>query len=408
MGLFDTFKKKNNAPAETPVPDTPDPAAKADPRPDVTLEPTVDAAEILRILQERSEGGEIVGEHLVFRHHDLHIFTHFGDMRTDGKSFNVQLLLVAQHPFFDEDLVESVSGVGETPDDAIRKAASNAAAMLPFILSPFDHPGSEILTTTIMGQTYRFHAPEKVVTLHAGEGAPSDLWGLLKDSIPNYLGTKRVYWVRAFSAMVGDVPSCEVRINGSVCADLGDILLEDAVANRADRKFTVSKTLVLLIQDEETYVPCPFTKQEVGEAAFRAFRLFQNIRDEATSRKVQQQIVESVTPHSLGVELMCFLPEITAQQVVRFRDSDCVIPVINRGKPEHELRKTQVRSYGYIEDAVFQYLHKQNPSEDEVRQILAVSGKFHTLSEALENGLKLEDLRLSQLVYFVDENYKVW
>ena len=110
----------------------------------------------------------------------------------------------------------------------------------------------------------------------------------------------------------------------------------------------------------------------------------------------------------LGIELVSFLPEIVAQQVVQFRDNDTLIPVVDRGKPEFELKKSQVRSFGYISDAVAQYLRKQRPTKDEIYQILALSAKFHALSEAIEKGAKLEDLRMSQLVYFVDSAYHIW
>ena len=50
--------------------------------------------------------------------------------------------------------------------------------------------------------------------------------------------------------------------------------------------------------------------------------------------------------------------------------------------------------------------HGENPSTGE--QILAVSAKFHALSEGIEKGAKLEDLVFSPLVYFVSPDYRVW
>ena len=404
MGLFDTFKKPKT---ETPAP-APAKTEMPDAQPDVTLDPTVDTHEILSILQSAVPGGDLVGEQLVYKQHDLHIGVHFGDMRYSDEGFNVQLLLIAQHPFFDEELVESVSGVGRTADAAIRKAAANAGMVLPLILQAFDSKSDVWLTSEIMGHSYRFRVPVECGALHAGIGEPTDLWELVKDEIQHYLGTKRCYWIRMFSASVNGIPSCEVRINGAVCPDITDRLYTDVLKYKDTKGLVVDKAFMLLIQDEATYKPCPFTKQEVGEATFRAFRLIQNIQDEGTSRKVQRQIVESVPQHSLGIELMSFLPEIVAHQVVRFRDSDSLMPVVERGKPDVELRKTQVRSFGYIEDAVFQYLQKQNPTEDEIRQVLAVSAKFHALSEAMEQNIPIEELKMSQLVYFVDRDYQVW
>ena len=97
---------------------------------------------------------------------------------------------------------------------------------------------------------------------------------------------------------------------------------------------------------------------------FKALRLFQNIVDEESAQKMKELIVSLAPTYDLGLELLTFTPEAFANQVVQYRDSDKLMPVINRGKPEHVLTKAQVRSYGYIEDAVFQYLHKAKPSEE--------------------------------------------
>ena len=60
-------------------------------------------------------------------------------------------------------------------------------------------------------------------------------------------------------------------------------------------------------------------------------------------------------------------------------------------------------------DAVEQYLRKQHPTQEEIHHILRISGKFEVLTRAMQDkGIKAEDLRLSQLVYFVNDNYHVW
>lgn len=373
------------------------------------LEPTLDKPEIIAILDKECPGGKNAGEWLLFREHDLRVTVEFGEMTAANGMYSVQLLFIAKHPFFDEDLVESVVGVGPTPDDAIRIGAKNMAQeALVSVIRSFDSVAEPLPPTHIMGKEYRFHVPKTRGMLHIGQTEPTDLWELIEDKLPQYLGTKRCYWVSMFSACVNGIPQCEVRINGDVVNDLTDILLTDAIKHKDVKGYTADKMFVLITQDEETYTPCPYTKQDAGEATFRAMRLFQHIRDEETVRKYHSEILNICPARNLGIELVSFLPEIVAQQVVQFRDNDTLIPVVDRGKPEFELKKTQVRSYGYISDAVAQYLRKQNPPKEEINQILALSAKFHALSEAIEKGAKLEDLRMSQLVYFVDGAYQVW
>lgn len=400
MGLFDPFKKK---PQEASAP-----ANETAPEP-LTLEPTLDKREVIAILHERCPGGENAGTSLLFRSISLHVTVEFGEIRAAAGMFQVQLLLIAQHPFFDEDLVESAAGLGKTPDDAIRAATERlAASVLPFVTGALTGTEHETIETSLMGEVHCFSVPAAYGTFHAGLPEATDLWALVRDTIPRYLGTKRCYWISLSSAVLNGIPQCEARINGSICNRLSDILMQDAIKHKNTAGYCADSAFILLVQDEETYTPCPFTKQEVGELVFRAFRLYPGIRDEQTAQKVQATILSCAPQRNLGIEVVSFLPEIVAQQVTGFRDNDALMPVIDRGKPETELTKSQVRSFGYIEDAVFQYLRKQHPTEDEIKQILAISAKFHALSEAMEEGIRIEDLKLSQLVYFVDQEYRVW
>ena len=399
MGQFDTFRKDSEKQGTSEAES-------------LLIEPKLDRKEIAALLHEECPGGELADVWVLFKEHNLRVTVDFGSMQSnpDKTVWSVQLLFIAQHPsYFDEDLVESVIGVGKTPDDAIRNGVQNIiTGTLPSVLAAFGCESDEWIEADVMGRNYRFRVPCNRANQHAGEGEVTDLWEIVKETLPKYLGTKRCYWVKLYSACVDGVPNCEARINGTVYPDLTDVLYREAVKSRDKSRYVSDKVFVLLIQDDATYTPCGFTKQEVGEMAFRALRLLQNIEDEESARKVQDMIVSLAPTHDLGLELLSFLPEIFACQVVQYRDNDSLMPVIDRGKPEIELKKSQVRSYGYIEDAVFQYLHKVRPSEDEIKQVLATSAKFHAISEGIEKGAKLEDMRLSPLVYFVDRNYRVW
>ena len=377
----------------------------------LTIEPTLGKTDIIAMLYELCPGGENAGEWLRYRKHDLRVSVEIAELRSDREqsAWSAMLLFIAKHPFFDEDLVQQGTAVGRDADDAIRSAAKQIAAEpLAHILAAFDTQGGEVLETNLRGELHRFHAPVSPAVSHIGAGEPPDLWHCVKDVIPQYLGTKRCYWVSLSAATANGIPQCEARINGSVLSDLSYMLM-DALADRTKEPgFIADRAFVLLIQDEETYQPCPFTKQEVGELVFRALRLLPGVKDKESDLKIQKAILGSAPQRSLGVELISFLPEIVAIQTVHFRDNDGLMPVVNRGKPDVELKKSQVRSFGYMEDAVFQYLQKQRPDEVEIKHILAMSAKFHALTDGLEQGTPIGELRMSQLVYFVDETYRVW
>lgn len=405
MGLFNK-RQKNESPAPQKQPSVP---ANVSPAPDVTVEPSLDKPELLAIVAEKCPGAETQGEFLFYAKHSLHLTVEFGDMRCINSIYTVQLLFIAKHPWFDEDMVESVCGIGKTPDDALRQGTEEfCAGVLYFLLAAFDCKSDTFVDVNVRGEKHTFRVPCVRSVLHKGSGKGTDLFEVVKDELPHYLGTKRCYWIKLFSATMNGEPTCEVRINGTVYPDITDVLYREAVRREKTDGFVSDKEFLLLIQLEDTWTLCPFNKQQVGEKTFQALRLMQEIHDEESAQRIMQSIRDNAPSHSLGLELAAFIPEIVAQQVIDFRDSDGLMPVVNHGKPDVELKKSQVRSYGYIEDAVFQFLRKQKPTEDEIKQLLAISAKFHVLSEAMQKGTKIQDLRMSQLVYFVDDAYIVW
>jgi hypothetical protein len=235
-----------------------------------------------------------------------------------------------------------------------------------------------------------------------------DLYALVKDELPRYFGTKHCYWVDLVTITVDGEPTCAASINGTAYPDLTDCLYREALAREKQPGLVTDRQFLLFIQQDETRRPCPFTKQDVGDLAFRALHLFQEIEDEASAMRVYTAIREAAPSRSLSVEVSAFLPEIVAQQVIQFRDSDTLVMSVGQDGPRTELRKSQVRSYGYLEDAVFQFLHKVKPSEDEIRQLLAMSERFHRLSETIEAGSSPKDVELSPFVYYVGDWYEIW
>lgn len=331
-----------------------------------------------------------------------------GSMQTVAGAWTAQVLFIAQHDWFDEAMVISIAGTGRSADEALQNAANQyASAYLPAILKAFDG-GRQSIEADIPGNVHRFAIPDSRPVLHTGEGDPVELWRLIAAEMPHYIGTKRAYWIEMTASAVNGRADAEVRVNGAVCHRLSDILFEDLTKRSAGAAgYCSDKQLVMLLQHADTVTECPYDKQRVGDLTFRAFRLMQNIRDEKTMRATQRDILALTAVRPLAEELLAFLPEITAQLVVQYRDNDGLIAM-----PEHgahfRLNRTQVRSYGYIEDALIQYLRKQQPERREINQVLAASAKFHAVAEAMKKGVKLEDFRVSELAYKVGEDYLVY
>ena len=373
-----------------------------------TLSPEEQRKILLALISEHCPGAVMEGDTLHYTGQALHVALEFGKVHSHENRFSTQLIFILRHDWFDEELVESCASLGDSLEDAMKACTAEfSESVLKSVLYSLDNPGSEVIASEIIGKKYKFHVPEQHLVLHKGKGKNIDPWETVKDKIPEYLGTKRVYWIKLFSADMGEKQFCEARINGIVYPDLTDLLYQELLS-RKDRQISINKLFIVLIQDAETYEPCPFTKQNVGDLTFLALDKMTDITDEASKAKIFREIAKFCPDYSIAIELIAFLPEIVSQYVVNYRDSDALIPVFDYGKPEYELKKSQVRSYGYMADAVEQYIRKHQPSPEELENLLRISGKFETVSRSLRENIGIEDLRLSQLVYFVSKNYRVW
>ena len=114
----------------------------------------------------------------------------------------------------------------------------------------------------------------------------------------------------------------------------------------------------------------------------------------------------------LAAEIRIFIPEILAKMTLGFREGDNLFLIEDEG--QIEFRKTQLRSYFYLQQAILEYLGTKPPQED-VQRIVFNSVAFKEMrkapEQAKENGheIKPSDLFVPGTSYKVGvENYKVW
>lgn len=361
----------------------------------------------------RSQFSHVVWEGdrcLCFKEGSLRLRTAFGDMSRQGDAYCVQILFIAQQPYFDEELVEPCSGVGRTPDEAIINGTLGFCdGVLKGLLHTFTHNGNETISVDLDGSTHVFCIPAERPVLHMGDKhvPPVDLWDIVKDKMPLYLGKKRAYWIDLFATANGEHPACEARINGTVYPDLTDELYKYVAAQPQAVRFSSDKQFLLLLQESATYTRCPFTKQDVGEITWKAIAAMEEITDEESMHRIYHSIREAVGDNSLGEEICCFIPEIYARQVVQYRDPDALLAVKSGGKGEIRLRKSQLASYGYIEDAVMQYRRKKRPTREQDLKIMSLSAQLRTLHTAMAEGAEVGNIRFAALAYAVSGDYKI-
>ncbi|MCR4645242.1 MAG: DUF6348 family protein [Oscillospiraceae bacterium] len=372
------------------------------------FESKLDEAALLGMIREAFPETEPQDEWLLWKSHTLRLKIAFGEVRRIDKVFRVQLLMIARHPWFDEDLVVSQPCFAPDPEQAIRSGIRDIInGAIPSLLAAFEGDTAQEITADVAGNKHIFRVPKRRINVHKGDGEPFDMFAAVEELLPQYLGTKHCYWIELSSAAFGDKPDCDVRINGTAYPGISAELLRKALGRKTGEGYSSDRELILLIQDPATIRQCPFTKQQVGELTAYTIRMLLPIKDKESFERQTAAVREAAPTHSLGIEALAFIPEIIAHQVIQYMDNDALIPAVNK-RELPELKKSQVRSYGYMEDAVFQYLCKARPEKSSLQQLLSYSGKFRMLGDDIEAGTPIANLRIPPLVYDVDEGYEVW
>ncbi len=412
MGIFDKFRKKkqDDAAYESILDESTEAAPEEEPARSEPAAPTRQAEEeipdvhaILASIREQHPAAEWQGDNGLQFPCGLELRLTIGSVDHYPKGVCVQFLFVMWHPFFDEDLVESVAGIGRTEAEAIEDGIMGfTRGVLPYVLSALECTGEHTIRTELQGKAHVFREPCLLGALHRGAGQAADLWEIVKEQIPQYLGTKKAYWIKLLSSRMGkDI--CEVRINGMVFHDLTEVLYDAIRAGKSTADGTMDKMFLLLIQDDVSYTPAPFTKAEAASVAQRALQKMMTIEDDESHASVMEEI-RQMHP-ILGGEACAFLPELYSRALVRYKPSDSLLPVsLDIGA----IRSSQVRSFGYFDAAVRDYLQKRRPGTDDHVKIFRLSAEYKAIHQAVQNGSKPENLTFAPLAFDVPEGYVIW
>ncbi len=360
-------------------------------------------------------GGELENDRLILQDgFSIHAWIQKTEEREDEK---VLIAGFAVHyDGFDEPIIEPADASGKT----FKEAAANAvevfwAVLWQTIEQAVAGSNAVHVPVDLIEEHYDFDMYcQHVVRIGVKDKEPVSLVKFIMDEIPGYLGSKKYYWVRIYLAKYKEDKNIEVRINGSVCVELPKYYF-DYVDNEMDGSdhFVCERQYVLFVRrgDDE----CPFDKETVMDAAEETIL---RMADVSTSEEYDTMIRKSIElsggDKNLATEIRIFIPEILAKLTLGTREGDRLFLLGPDGEKTIELRKSQVRSYFYVQQAVLKYLAGK-PDKEDVTSIVMNSASYKAYRRAMEKaekeGNKIEagDLYVPGISYRVDhEDYRIW
>jgi len=330
----------------------------------------------------------------------------------------IQVIFIVKHDDFDEPLIDPVDAQGK--DDA--EAANMAVEIFH---GGVWHPLDQSITKTnplhipidYLRQHYDFDVYcQSVVRIGVKDKQPTMLINFIRNEIPKYIGSKKYYWLRIYLAKYKEKKIIEVRINGSVCVELPKYFEEYVEKEmNAEETFVSEKQYAIFVQREDDQ--CPFKKELVMNAAKETIKMMEQIKNHDEYIEMANKLEELVDgDKNLAAEIRVFIPEIYAKLTLGYREGDSLFLLEGEGDEQQsiEFKKTQLRSYFYLQQAVLERL-SEKPSQEEVTRIVTNSVAFRELKRAIdtakENGkeLKPEELYVPGTSYKIGhEGYRVW
>lgn len=344
----------------------------------------------------------------------------------------IQIVFIVKNDDFDEPLIEPVDAQGNSEDEAAQMAAD---MFFGAVWHPLDQAMSKKnpvhISVDYLRQHYDFDMYcQSVIRIGIKEKQPVMLMNYIKTDLPKYLGSKKYYWIRVYLAKYQDKQVCEVRVNGSVCTELSKRFQPYIDGWDAEENFLAEKQYAIFVQREDDQ--CPYKKEIVIDGAKECIEKMVKItnRDEyiAMSRELEESITaklsEDITDkaqadalgRSIAAEIRIFIPEILAKLTLGYTEGDSLFLLEGEGDEQQsiEFKKTQLRSYFYLQQAILEYLSKR-PSQEDVSRIVTNSVAFRELKKALDAAkadgkeLKPEDLYVPGTSYKIGhEGYRVW
>ncbi len=320
-------------------------------------------------------------------------------------------------PDWDEPLFETCAAYSKDDRTAVGMAlGSFIFGFLQGLIAMLRDERPEEMKTQFAGMphTWSVYKSDSVGMGESVEG--SGLWELLKAHIAERIGNQRLCYVKVFgSKAIGKSDSQilgEVRVNDIPSGELGDIVKSVAEGWNVER-FASIKQFFFIKQAADTVLPQSYSgiggRIELMEKTKLALQMYLECSTQEDFDALYGKLAEKTGDVTLAEELMAFMPEIAAENAFsQIRYSDKIM--IASGGKQTELFKSQLADYYPIQKTLFSLLSSGefgDRTDDLFRILVGSSSIYSVVRKTEENGSKLENCKLTALLFNVSEDFVI-
>ena len=238
---------------------------------------------------------------------------------------------------------------------------------------------------------------------------PSEIWGIIENEIPKYLGNQKISYIKVFAAKNKDDITGECRINNEPIKELGELITQ-YISNWNTKNFGLKKQFFFAVQDDETYTPYPYNVEQIEKFVIETAEMFEKIETEKDLDDMLQNFGDKIGDYDLAEELMGFIPEICAERAfpnINYPEK----VIIYMGEDEKtEVNKSQIASYHMIKKAVNHMIDHGHIMKELYHKFISISSAYNVICQALEKDkvdLTKEEGAVISTAYGFSENYRI-
>lgn len=238
---------------------------------------------------------------------------------------------------------------------------------------------------------------------------PSEIWRIIENEIPKYLGGQKISYVKVFAAKNKDEVTGECRINDEPVKELGELIAQYASQWNTEN-FGLKKQFFFAVQDDETYIPYPYSEEQIEKFVIETADMFEKVETEKDLDEMFEEFGKKIGDYDLAEELLGFIPEICAERAFPNINYPEKIVVYIGENDKREVNKSQIASYYMIKKAVNHMIDHGHIMKELYHKFIGVSSAYNVICQALEKDkvdLTKKEGAVISTAYGFSENYKM-
>lgn len=239
-------------------------------------------------------------------------------------------------------------------------------------------------------------------------------WEPLKEGIIRRLGNQRLVYVKVYAAKFPEETIGEVRFDDVEIPELSSIV-KSMAEQWEETQFSSDKQFFFIAQDPDTVIPSAYDGKEGFQKMRSLVVEYLKLFEGATTQDLYDRLYDDAAfllgDPTLAAECFSFLPEIAATHALgnKISVSDKIEIAFADGSVQ-EVYVSQLTDYPKLDTCLGDIIRHGDFGEETNnlwKDLVGCSSICSVLNKAMNSGSKMENLRLTNMIYNVGDGFEI-